>query len=235
MEAQVIAATPEMCCYCFDVLQHALATDENNLEEAPRQNGKHHKRRKNPSNASVAAPDPAIYELPNYECPLFVGWHKNARKGHKLRGCKGTHGSLPLNEGLRQYSLLSAFDDSRFEPVQEDEVPRLSCNVSLLFAFERADHCYDWEVGKHGIRIDFVDRHNIQRSATFLPHVAVEFGYNQKQTIERLVEKSGCEDAVDSELLPKIKTIRFQDSRCELFYDDYLKLAKARSEKVKRK
>jgi hypothetical protein len=40
--------------------------------------------------------------------PLFVGWKKTSKDGsdERLRGCKGTHGTLPLHEGLRQYALL---------------------------------------------------------------------------------------------------------------------------------
>ena len=40
--------------------------------------------------------------------PLFVGWKKSSKDGsdERLRGCKGTHGTLPLHEGLRQYALL---------------------------------------------------------------------------------------------------------------------------------
>jgi len=45
----------------------------------------------------------------------------------------------------------SAFDDSRFRPVTEDEVPRLACTVNLLFAFEKCDDCFDWKVRLAGV------------------------------------------------------------------------------------
>lgn len=210
--SSTIVATPEMCYYCFDVLKYELLTSRLKEDKA--------KMRKTPP----LAPRPEVYHIPDFECPLFVGWKKDRPDGgEKLRGCKGTHGSLPLHEGLKTYALLSAFDDSRFSPVREDELPRLSCSVNLLFAFEKAEDPLDWEVGKHGIRIDFLDSQNVQRSATFLPSVAVEFGYTRKQTVERLVEKAGCKEPLDKKLMKRIKTVRFQSSLVMASYDQYLK------------
>jgi len=215
-----ILATSEMCFYCFDVLHYEFA----NRGSLYVKNGK---KRKTPSNA----PNPDHYAVPdNVECPLFVGWKKERKQGgQKLRGCKGTHGILPMHEGLKQYALLSAFDDSRFSQVTEDEIPRLTCTVSLLFAFEEAKDCYDWEVGIHGIRIDFIDSDGVQRSATFLPHVAEQFGYTRKQTIERLVEKSGCEAPLTKKMAKKIKTIRFQASSSAGSYEEYLRYIQSKN------
>eukprot|EP01087_Luapelamoeba_hula_P021220 TRINITY_DN737_c0_g1_i1.p1 TRINITY_DN737_c0_g1~~TRINITY_DN737_c0_g1_i1.p1 ORF type:complete len:225 (-),score=30.70 TRINITY_DN737_c0_g1_i1:163-837(-) len=211
MEASLVKVQAEdyMCHYCFDVLRHEFTRDT-------RKGGA----------SKQKPPNPEDYGIPmqGVECPLFVGWHKQSKAGghgHKLRGCKGTHGSLLLHEGLKQYALLSAFDDSRFPPVREEEIPYLICSISLLFAFEKASHCYDWEVGTHGVRIDFVDWDNVHRSATFLPHVAPQFGYDQKQTIERLVEKSGSDSPVDKRLASRIKTTRFQASLKDVPYSDY--------------
>jgi uncharacterized protein (TIGR00296 family) len=216
---QEILATPEMCYYCFDVLRYEYASKRH--KEATSKS----KKRKTPP----LAPLPEAYQLPEFECPLFVGWKKDRPDGgEKLRGCKGTHGSLHLHEGLRQYTLLSAFDDSRFSPVREEELPRLTCSVNLLFAFEKAEHCFDWEVGKHGIRIDFYDSKNVQRSATFLPSVPVQFGYKRRQTLERLVEKAGCDEPLDKNLMKRIKLIRFQSSLCMVSYDEYVRNSKAR-------
>jgi len=220
-ENDAIVTSKEMCFYCFDVLQYEL--------KKAGENSATNKKRKSPP---LEPPNPQDYSIPEFECPLFVGWKKRGKHDppspgpHKLRGCKGTHGSLPLNEGLKQYALLSAFDDSRFTPIREEEVPRLTCSVSLLYGFEKVVDCYDWEVGTHGVRIDFRDSKNHQRSATFLPNVAPQFGYDQQQTIERLVEKSGCEERVDKRLLAKIKTTRFQAAHIDTPYEDYLQYIK---------
>jgi len=221
-----VNATPSMCFYCFDVLQYELRKEREKNRSPPSPEpvgkGKNKKKRKSPS---LVAPNPELYSIPDVECPLFVGWKKGKNGGgaHKLRGCKGTHGYLPLNEGLKQYAILSAFEDTRFSQIREEELPRLTCSVSLLHGFEKVSDCYDWEVGIHGIRIDFYDNENVQRSATFLPHVASQFGYTQKQTIERLVEKAGTDDRVDKKYAQRIKTTRFQASLCDVAHDDWAK------------
>ncbi len=49
---------------------------------------------------------------------------------------------------------MSAFKDTRFNPISKEEVPNLSCAVSLLTDFEKAQNPLDWEVGKHGITLE---------------------------------------------------------------------------------
>lgn len=207
--SMTLTATPDMCYYCFEVLHYEF-----------NQNSPKNRKRKG---VPLSLPDPVTYNIPTIECPLFVGWKKqSSRGGHKLRGCKGTHGTLPLHEGLRQYALLSAFDDSRFSQMREEELPRLTCSVSLLFGFEKISHPYDWEVGVHGLRIDFVDKQGIARSATFLPSVAPQFGYNQRQTVERLIEKAGCNEPLTRKLEKVIKAVRFQAADSAASYEEFV-------------
>ena len=86
--------------------------------------------------------------------------------------------------------LVSAFRDDRFRPVMLEEVPHLECEVSLLHSFEKARNPLDWEVGKHGIMIDF-EVEDQSFSATFLPEVASEEGWDQLTTLKYLVAKAG--------------------------------------------
>ena len=52
-------------------------------------------------------------------------------------------------------------------------------SVSILRHFEEASDHLDWEVGLHGIRIEFyTDNGRSRRSATYLPEVASEQGTN---------------------------------------------------------
>ncbi|KAG5239533.1 AMMECR1 domain-containing protein [Salix suchowensis] len=63
--------------------------------------------------------------------------------------------------------------DRRFPPIQAKELPTRECTVSILTDYETADHYLDWEVGKHGLIIEFTDpNNNARRSATYLPEVA---------------------------------------------------------------
>lgn len=84
----------------------------------------------------------------------------------------------------------SAFSDDRFHPVMLEEVPELQCEVSLLHSFEKGRNALDWEVGKHGIMIDF-EVEDQSFSATFLPEVATEQGWDKKTTLRYLVRKAG--------------------------------------------
>lgn len=86
--------------------------------------------------------------------------------------------------------IHSAFSDDRFSPVTLEEVPKLEVEVSLLHSFEKAKNALDWEVGKHGIMIDF-EVEDQSFSATFLPEVAAEENWDQLTTIQYLVRKAG--------------------------------------------
>lgn len=83
---------------------------------------------------------------------------------------------MNLHTGLREYAITSAFKDSRFSPITRDEFSRLSVSVSILRHFEDGDDYLDWEVGIHGIRIEFVNEKGNKRTATYLPEVASEQG-----------------------------------------------------------
>lgn len=80
------------------------------------------------------------------------------------------------NEGSIFIAFFSACKDSRFEAISMDEFSRLHCSVSLLMDFETADHYMDWEIGVHGIRIEFTSEKGSKKAATYLPEVAVEQG-----------------------------------------------------------
>lgn len=82
-----------------------------------------------------------------------------------------------VETGLREYAITSALKDSRFPPITRDEVPRLTVSVSILQNFEEAEHFLDWELGIHGIRIEFINEKGTRRTATYLPEVATEQGY----------------------------------------------------------
>jgi len=202
-------ANEDMCFFCFDVLIDHLSKSGASLNKR----------------AKHSQPP----EIPSYECALFVSWKKYLNDEEQLRGCKGTHSVLPLHEGLRYYSICSATDDRRFESVTEHEVPDLYCTVSLLFSFETIEDCYDWTVGVHGLRIDFVDSRGHERCATFLPEVASDYDWTKKYTLSRLVQKSGCRDTnifndKDEPVgLRSLVVVRFQSSVASATYEEYQK------------
>jgi AMMECR1 domain-containing protein len=75
-----------------------------------------------------------------------------------------------------QFAIFSAMKDSRFSPVARDELPRLHVSVSILCHFEEAAGFLDWEIGTHGIRIEFFNERGVKKTATYLPEVAPEQG-----------------------------------------------------------
>mmetsp|Transcript_1196 Transcript_1196/g.4165 ORF Transcript_1196/g.4165 Transcript_1196/m.4165 type:complete len:176 (+) Transcript_1196:125-652(+) len=64
---------------------------------------------------------------------LFVTWQLPEAK---LRGCIGTFRPVKLEGALAEFALQSSLTDRRFRPVVLEEVPLLSCRVSVLHSFE---------------------------------------------------------------------------------------------------
>lgn len=154
--------------------------------------------------------------------PLFVTWSKRDRNGGRhLRGCIGTLRAQPVM-AIKDYALSSAFNDRRFQPLQEVEVPHLECTVSLLTHFEQAAAWDDWELGRHGVWIDFVDPSNRARNATYLPDVPPEQGWDKQETIDSLIRKAGYTGPVTDELRASIRLTRYQSTLCKLTYEEYI-------------
>ena len=154
----------------------------------------------------------------NVKYPLFVTWLKGENK--ELRGCIGTFYPDELETNIKKYSLLAAFEDSRFSPISKNEFPFLHCEISLLTDFESANNCYDWELGKHGIQIIFAINGEEYR-ATFLPHVALEQKWDKETTLKHLVMKAGYYGKL-KDIENKIKLIRYQSKIINLSYSEYI-------------
>ncbi|KAJ2237018.1 hypothetical protein H4R99_001232 [Coemansia sp. RSA 1722] len=192
------AATKEHCRFCFDVLIAHLTGNNN------------------------ATGIQADFDT-GTEYPLFVTWDKHSSRDgdSRLRGCIGNFSPMELSNGLRDYALTSALHDSRFRPISLREVPFLSCTVSLLTDFEKAKDCMDWEVGKHGVWIEFRGNRGERRTATFLPQIASEQGWSKTETIDHLLRKGGYQGPVGDDVYEAIKLTRYQSQKAELSYDDY--------------
>ncbi|EPY53365.1 ammecr1 [Schizosaccharomyces cryophilus OY26] len=154
------------------------------------------------------------------EVPLFVKFFFKQRLRKQLRGCIGTFQPRPLHVNLRYFSQQAAFHDDRFHPITVAELPFLECGIDLLVNFEPIDDPLDWVVGVHGLSIEFyVDR--IRYSATYLPSVAAEQGWTQKETLLSLIRKSGFY-GIPRNL--KIQATRYQSSQVECSFEEYFKI-----------
>jgi uncharacterized protein (TIGR00296 family) len=196
-----MVVTPEHCAYCFDVLHEHFD-----------------------KSATVVVP-----ALTKDKYPLFVTWKKrdnnDDEKEYQLRGCIGTFSAQRLQTGLRDYALTSALKDSRFSPMRHHELPYLQCTVSLLTDFEPASAWDDWKIGVHGITIELAVGDS-SYSATFLPEVAEEQGWSHKQCVDALIRKAGYRGPVDSALRSRLVVTRYQSSKCDLTYEEYLQMRK---------
>ncbi|XP_071558024.1 uncharacterized protein CG5902-like isoform X3 [Temnothorax nylanderi] len=143
--------------------------------------------------------------------PLFVTW--TIGKDMRLRGCIGTFNAMHLHAGLREYATTSAFKDSRFNPITREELPRLHVSVSILRHFEDGVDYLDWEIGVHGIRIEFHNEKGNKRTATYLPDVATEQGWDQIQTIDSLLHKGGYKGLVTPDIRRSVKLTRYQSEK----------------------
>ncbi|KAH7018315.1 AMMECR1 domain-containing protein [Microdochium trichocladiopsis] len=156
------------------------------------------------------------------ESPLFVTWNTvSPRSGNtSLRGCIGTFEAQELDEGLSSYALISAVQDTRFDPITKRELPNLEVCVTLLTDFEDCDDAMDWEIGTHGLRISFTERGR-RYGSTYLPDVAAEQGWTKEETLVSLMRKAGWAGRKDSWRDVKLKVVRYQGKKKELRYPEY--------------
>ncbi|KAK6164179.1 hypothetical protein DH2020_001043 [Rehmannia glutinosa] len=200
----MVSANREMVVYCFDTLVAHYNSEE--------------------------APPPAFDEGQQYGKVINGG-------EPRLRGCIGTLEARCIINGFRDYALtrhqiwlgdilnifafplpchsessIDALRDRRFPPIQAKELPSLECTVSILTNYETARDYLDWEVGKHGIIIEFTDpNYNTTRSGTYLPEVAAHEGYN---------------GTITAQLRKHIQLTRYQSTLFTMNYSDYVAYVK---------
>lgn len=116
----------------------------------------------------------------------------------------------------------SAFKDSRFSPITREEFSKLHVSVSILRHFEDGNDYLDWVVGVHGIRIEFQNEKGNKRTATYLPEVAPEQGWDQIQTIDSLLRKGGYKGTVTQDFRRTIKLTRYQSEKISISYNEYM-------------
>ena len=125
-----------------------------------------------------------------------------------------------MRDGLRDYALTSALRDRRFAPITHAELPDLHCTVSLLTSFEATDGWDDWTPGTHGLTIDFEDPGNGRgRSATYLPAVAREQGWDQAAAVDSLMRKAGYSGPISDALRREVAVTRYQASTASAAFE----------------
>jgi MEMO1 family protein len=109
-------------------------------------------------------------------CGAFVSLYID----QKLRGCIGTFSEEePLYKNVSLMAASSATSDSRFTPVQPDELERLKLEISVLTPRRRIYDPSEIVIGKHGIYLK-----KGSNRGTFLPQVAV----SQNWTVDEFLD-----------------------------------------------
>ncbi len=111
-----------------------------------------------------------------------------------LRGCIGNiFSNRPLHETIQKMTLAAALEDQRFKPVKKEELDTINIEISLLSKPEKIKTVDEIILGTHGVILTWADsKHNIRRSAVFLPEVAIENNWSLTEILEQLSTKAGC-------------------------------------------
>ncbi|MBI1870368.1 MAG: AmmeMemoRadiSam system protein B [Chlamydiae bacterium] len=116
---------------------------------------------------------------------LFV----TLKKRNELRGCVGSLSQdKTLLEMIKEMTLSAAFRDSRFPPLQQEELDKTAIEISILTDLVQISSTDSIELGKHGILI-----RKENHSGLFLPQVALEQGWDKETFLTHACLKAGLE------------------------------------------
>ncbi|PIT88123.1 MAG: hypothetical protein COU29_03875 [Candidatus Magasanikbacteria bacterium CG10_big_fil_rev_8_21_14_0_10_36_32] len=130
---------------------------------------------------------PDIQKLPkifNQQRGAFV----TLKKDGQLRGCIGIfEPDIILADVIKNMALSSAFNDTRFEPLQINELNLITIEISVLSPMKQINNADSIEIGTHGVYIK-----KGRQSGVFLPQVATEMNWDKETFLNNLcVEKAG--------------------------------------------
>ncbi len=115
-----------------------------------------------------------------------------------LRGCIGQmREDRPLSTVIGSMALQAAFNDTRFNPLNEQELPQVEIEISVLTPITQVKNADEIVLGRDGV---IVKKGNMQ--AVFLPQVATETGWSKEVFLDQLCHKAGLNagDWKDAEL-----------------------------------
>lgn len=126
-----------------------------------------------------APTDPALH----LRCGAFVSLHRR----EELRGCIGRMISdQELYRTVQRCAISAACEDPRFPRVEEDELPDLTIEISVLSPCRRIQDTNSVEVGKHGLLISQGPYRGV-----LLPQVATEHHWDRENFLAHTCRKAG--------------------------------------------
>jgi AmmeMemoRadiSam system protein A len=104
----------------------------------------------------------------------------------ELRGCVGyVLPVLPLYRAVVETARAAASQDTRFAPVDAEEVPHLQVSLSILSSLQPVK-AEEIEIGKHGLVVTLGGQRGL-----LLPQVPVEHGWDRRTFLEQTCRKAG--------------------------------------------
>src|SRR5262249_54900243 len=104
----------------------------------------------------------------------------------KLRGCVGYPlAVVPLHRAVIETARQAAFEDPRFLPLTQEEIPGLTISLSVLSPLI-AISADQVEAGRHGLLVSHGSRRGL-----LLPQVPVEHGWDRVTFLEQTCKKAG--------------------------------------------
>jgi AmmeMemoRadiSam system protein A len=125
---------------------------------------------------------PDLPEIFQQERGAFVTLEKHGQ----LRGCIGyIEARKPLYLTVAEMAVAAAFHDPRFPPVQQEEWPDITVEISILSPLHEIQDIQEIEVGRHGLYI-------VQgaRSGLLLPQVATDYKWDRLTFLQQTCHKA---------------------------------------------
>ncbi len=136
----------------------------------------------------------------NFNSGCFVTIHKNG----ELRGCIGNfRQDKNIVKNVAEMAIQAAFNDLRFPPLSEEELEKITVEISILSPMIPVSSFDDIVIGRDGLYIM-----KSTNSGVLLPQVATEHGWNVTEFLEYTCLKAGIPRNAYKD--PNTKIYRFE-------------------------
>ncbi|HXG59378.1 MAG TPA: AmmeMemoRadiSam system protein A [Thermoanaerobaculia bacterium] len=104
-----------------------------------------------------------------------------------LRGCIGSiYPTAPLYRAVAASAVNAAFRDPRFFPLQREELPHITIEISVMGPLEPVADVGSIEVGRDGLIVS-----RGRSAGLLLPQVATEHGWDRETFLSQTCVKAG--------------------------------------------
>jgi AmmeMemoRadiSam system protein A len=142
------------------------------------------------------------YETINPDLLARKGVFVSLHSGEELRGCIGhLYPDQELFRTVQHCVVSAAADDNRFSPVEAEELPRLTIEISVLTPFQKVQNVEGIEVGRHGLLIG-----QGRSRGLLLPQVAVQYNWDRTEFLEMTCRKAGLPQSAWKDPRTQIET-----------------------------